>query len=143
MPLEWIFGSRKKSEPEQSGQEGSSQSKREEDDEFVMLSQSMPSQSTLDTGGPRLPYSLAPAPTPVVQDSHQQEQSHQQESSHLQQSFLHGVPFKLTCNGSLEDVDSVTTIHVRTTQHLSFIKELMDSNSFEYTFSLEDGVVRQ
>lgn len=130
MPLEWIFGSKKKSDPH---------SQKEAigtgEDDFVFLERNENIRPTRPTDSNKiLPYSVIP-----VSSSN---------ASQIQEvsirSFIHGVPFKLTnANNISDDIDSIAAFKFSVAQNLKVLSETIGSGALSYSFTLENGILRE
>ncbi|KAK7793182.1 hypothetical protein R5R35_012828 [Gryllus longicercus] len=102
MPLDWLFGSKKKSEPDPTPHH--EDKANASGDEFVVLDadQTLPSRGDGSGMYPQLPYALAPKSqtNPESHTTHSSSASTNEVTTAL--GFLSGVPFKLTSTDTFE-----------------------------------------
>lgn len=144
MPLDWLFGSKKKAEQDHHVTEEKPNSSS---DDFVMLDSDQASAS----GGlncamyPQLPYAISgnsasqvePLPGCIAEDN-----STQHEVTGVQ-GFLSGVPFKLTSADTFQDIDSATAYHLRANQFITHVIEGITTDRFSYDFQVEKSVLHE
>lgn len=135
MPLEWLFGSKKKAEPDPQFPVA-----EVKEDDFVLVGNEQflrPRTFSEVRANALLPYSLAPATTIVAPET-----SNTPDLT-LNLNFLHAVPFNISTTETFHDIDSATAYQIRASQEISYISTSLNSGAFHYDFKVEKSVVQE